>query len=137
VRAAIRNGVRYLLESHHLEKADYPLGGARSKSPVWFRLNFPLFYQADILFVLRVLGELGRLRARGAHGALDWLEQQQKPNGHFRGASPFRSRTWSALGNAEETNRWVTLQALQILKRAGRLPGKDSRRPGPTIPGYR
>lgn len=121
VRAAIRAGADFLLDSHSLVKADYPSGGSRGISSLWFGLNFPLFYQADILFTLRVLGELDLLGASGAKPALDWLEGQKKPNGRWQGSSPFRQRTWSALGDREETNRWVSLQAFRILRQARRL----------------
>jgi len=54
--AAIQGGLAFLLESHSLLKADYPTSGR--VHTLWSRLNFPLLYQADILFVLRVLAEL-------------------------------------------------------------------------------
>jgi hypothetical protein len=115
---AIRLGIRFLLEDHRLEQADYPGGRV---NPMWFKLSFPLFYHADILFTLRVLDELEALDHRGARAALDWLEAKRRPDGRWKGTSPFRPRTWREMGNPEETNRWVTLQALRILRHAGRI----------------
>jgi hypothetical protein len=86
-----------------------------------------MFYQVDILFTLRVLAELDALAQPGAQAALDWLAQQQKPNGRWRGRSPFRQRTWPALGGREETERWVSLHARRILQQAGRLPPLNMR----------
>jgi hypothetical protein len=79
-------------------------------------MNFPLFYQADILFVLRVLAELGALDRPGARPALEWLAARRTANGHWRGTSPFGSRTWPALAGREETSRWVSLQAAAVLE---------------------
>jgi hypothetical protein len=120
VRRAAARGLAFLLEDHHLEAADYPRPKGSGIHPLWFGLNFPLFYQADILFTLRVLGEWNALRRPGAQPALDWLEECRAENGRWRGRSPYRSRTWKSLGGSEETSRWVTLFARKILRRAGR-----------------
>ncbi len=112
--AAIQNALTFLLETYHLVEADYPTSGR--VHPLWFRLNFPLFYQADILFVLRVLAELGALDHPGARPALEWLASQRKPDGRWQGASPFKRRTWQELANPDETGRWVSLQAAIILQ---------------------
>lgn len=112
----IADGLRFLLADHPLVAAEYPMQG--KIHPLWFRLNFPLFYQADILFVLRVAGELGALGHPGTAAALDWLAARRQQNGRWRGASPYRRRTWSALTEGDEVNRWVSLQAALIEKQA-------------------
>jgi len=114
--ATIQSGLAFLLESHSLLKANYPTSSLIHY--LWFSLNFPLFYQADILFVLRVLAELGALDHPGAQPSLEWLASRRRPDGHWRGASPFRQRTWAALANPEETNRWVSLHAAIILRQS-------------------
>ncbi len=120
--AAIQQGVAFLLEDFHLIEANYPTDPTRGKThPMWSRLNSPLFYQADILFVLRTLAELRRLDHPGAQAALDWLAARRKPDGRWHGGSPYRRRTWAALGDNEETHRWVSLHAAMILRDAGRL----------------
>ena len=120
VDRAIRKGIKFLLVDHRLEKADYPVPRRGKINPLWFKLNFPLFYQVDVLFTLRVLDELGVLDHRGARAALDWLEAQRKKNGRWKGRSPYRQRTWREMGAPAETDRWVSLQALRILRHAGR-----------------
>ncbi len=112
--AAISRGLDMLLEGGHLPAGDYP--GPRVHT-IWRRLNFPLFYQADVLFVLRVLGELGALDQPAVRPALEWLETRRGAGGHWRGASPFRRRTWD-LGERAETDRWVSLQAAIVLRQA-------------------
>jgi len=119
VNAAIAQGIKWLLEEHDLMQANYPTSG--KVHPLWFRLNFPLFYQVDILFTLRVLAELGALDHPGAQAALDWLANRRTKRGRWRGASPYRRRTWEALADPIEVDRWVSLQALTVLKRAGRI----------------
>jgi hypothetical protein len=116
ITSSIELGLDFLLEQHSLIDADYPFCG--KIHPLWFRLNFPLFYQADILFVLRVLAELGALGRPGAQAALDWLVSRRKANGRWRGSSPFRRRTWGVLADREDTDRWVSLHAAIVLREA-------------------
>jgi hypothetical protein len=111
---AIEAGLDFLLTSHVLSMANYPPD--TRINPLWFRLNFPLFYQADILFVLRVIAELDALHHVGAKSALEWLADKRMRNGHWRGASPYRQRTWEGLADKEETNRWVSLFAALIFQ---------------------
>ena len=119
---AIQQGVEFLLGSFRLVEADYPTPNGGRVHPLWFKLNHPLFYQADILFTLRVVEVLDMLDHPGAQAALDWLAQQRGRNGRWSGSSPFRQRTWRELGDREETGRWASLHAARILQRAGRLP---------------
>jgi hypothetical protein len=115
VDAAILSGLDFLLKEHSLVEADYPVPENGKIHSLWGKLSFPLFYQADILFVLRVLGELGELGHPGARPALEWLESRRGRDGRWRGSSPYRQRTWLALGDRGETDRWVSLQAAIIL----------------------
>jgi len=112
---AISQGVKFLLDSFRLIEANYPSQENGGINPIWFKLNFPLFYQVDLLFTLCVLDELDMLNHLGAQAALDWLEQRRGRNGSWLGSSPFRQRTWKELGDREETNRWVSLHATRIL----------------------
>jgi len=118
---AIARALEFLLASFRLSDANYPIPNNAAVNPIWFALNFPLFYQVDILFTLRVLDELELLDHPGARAALDWLEQRLGRNGHWPGGSPFRQRIWRELGDRADTDRWVSLQAALILKHAGRL----------------
>jgi hypothetical protein len=111
VERAIRQGLAFLLAPGRLPAADYPVPDGGRVHAFWSRLNFPLFYQADVLFVLRVAAELGALGWPGAQEALAWLAGRRQKNSRWRGSSPFRRRTWPQLGGQEETSRWVTLQA--------------------------
>jgi hypothetical protein len=114
VAAAIASGLSLLLEGDRLVRADYPTSGKVHE--IWSHVNFPLFYQADILFVLRVAAELGALDHPGARPALDWLAARRRADGGWHGTSPFR--TPRGLWDREETDRWVTLQAAIVLDAA-------------------
>jgi hypothetical protein len=120
INNAIDQGLKFLLDSFHLVEANYPSEKGKI-NPLWFKLNFPLFYQVDILFALRVLDELDMLYHPGAQLALDWLEQLRGRNGRWSGSNPFRQRTWRELGDRGETDRWVSLHASRILMHAGRI----------------
>jgi hypothetical protein len=117
VQDGIQRGITFLLDKFQLVQADYPTSGKISS--LWFALNFPLFYQTDILFVLRVLAELGALDHPKAQAALEWLAAKRKADGHWKGSSPYRSCTWKAVGGAQEIDRWVSLHAALILQAAG------------------
>lgn len=123
VDRAIQQGLDFLLAPGRLPAADYPVPDDGHVHSFWSRLNFPLFYQADVLFVLRVAAELGALDRPGAQGALAWLAGRRQKNGRWRGSNPFRRRTWPQLGGPEETSRWVTLQAGTLMAVSQPSPG--------------
>ena len=115
--SAIREGLSFMLDANNsLATGDYPTPGSVHK--LWGKLSFPLFYQADVLFALRVLGELNALGHPGVQPALDWLASQRRLNGRWRGTSPYGSRTWEVRGDSEDTSRWVSLHAATVLKQA-------------------
>lgn len=113
--SVIRSGISFLLDDYELHNANYPTSGTTHS--IWSRLNFPLFYQTDTLFVLRVLAELKQLSHPGAEGALAWLIGRRTKTGKWRGSSPFRQRTWKNFADKEETDRWVSYFAASILSR--------------------
>ncbi len=120
VNHAIDQGIAFLLDSYQLVKADYPTPDNGNVHMLWSKLSFPLFYQVDILFTLRVLAELDALDQSGAQPALQWLAARQQKNGRWRGSNPYRARTWRVLSDSEETDRWVSLYAASIQKQANK-----------------
>ncbi len=118
VESAISKGIEFILENVNLI-IDLQTSLVEKKThPTWYKLNFPIFYQADILFVLRLVDELSLFDHPLAQKTLQWLQSKQKKDGRWQGSSPFRNRTYSELGDKEETNRWVTLLASTILNNA-------------------
>lgn len=118
VDLAIQSGLEFVLENVSLIIDNQPSNAEKKTHQSWYKLSFPLFYQADILFVLRLLYQVDHLDHPLATKLIKWVESKQKPNGRWMGSSPFRQRTYKALGGPEETSRWVTLQATSILKKA-------------------
>jgi hypothetical protein len=121
VKNAIKQGVDFMLQKYNLVSADYLAPDEGKVHPLWSKISFPLFYQADILMVLRILAQLHQLDQPAVRPALDWLQNRRRADGRWRGSSPFRKRTWPEMGDPEETNRWVSLQACQVLLQAGRI----------------
>jgi len=116
VQEAIESGVRFL-GRFELCKGNYPSSGPRHK--LWDRLNFPLFYQADVLFALRALADLGRVNEKPAfRNALEWLQARRRDDGRWNGASPYGSRMWTQLEPRRRPSKWVTWQALYAIKAA-------------------
>lgn len=112
VEHAIQHGLEFILDRFSLTKADYPYG--QKIQSTWFSLNFPIFYNTDILFTLRVLKELDALSHPSAQAALAWLENKRRKDGTWQGASPARRRTWAFTCGQDTVDTWVTLHALSL-----------------------
>jgi hypothetical protein len=114
VEEAIESGVRFL-GRFNLREGNYPSEGPRHK--LWDRLSFPLFYQADVLFVLRTLADLGRINVKPTFSrAVKWLEDRQRGDWRWNGASPYGSRMWTQLEQRRRPSKWVTWQALYVIR---------------------
>ena len=113
LKAAIQTGIHFLLDEYDLVSANYPYEA--KIHPVWSRINYPLFYQSDILFTLRVLKDFGALGHPNAQKAIDWLMGKRTRAGIWRGSSPFGKRTWPYTAEPDGVERWITLHALDVL----------------------
>ncbi len=114
VKEAIDSGVRFLGHSK-LCGGDYPSSGARHE--MWGSLNFPLFYQADVLFTLRALADVGRVDDVPAfREAVAWLKKQRRDDGRWNGDSPYGDQMWGQLEKRRRPGKWVTWQALYVIK---------------------
>ena len=111
VQRTLRRGVEFLL-SYRVERGRYPTDTAPSY--LWRQLSFPLFYQADVLFVLRALDAAGAIDDDRAQPAIGWLLARQDERGRWGGRSPYAARMPSRV----DASKWVTLQACTILKHA-------------------
>ena len=111
VERTLRRGVEFLL-SYKLERGRYPT--ASEPSYLWRQLSFPLFYQADVLFVLRAIDAAGEIDDPRAQPAIAWLLARQDSRGRWAGRAPYADRMASRV----DASKWVTLQVLTILKHA-------------------
>ncbi|TCN42723.1 hypothetical protein EV644_102642 [Kribbella orskensis] len=92
----------------------------------WLQPSYPPYWHYDILQALLVLSRLGLAKDPRAMDALDLLEQQRLPDGRWK----VRLQWWKPAGgtSAQEVVDWgrsgpnemVTLNALRVLKAAGR-----------------
>jgi hypothetical protein len=111
VQRTLRRGVEFLL-SYRVERGRYPTDTAPSY--LWRQLSFPLFYQADVLFVLRALDAAGAIDDDRAQPAIGWLLARQDERGRWGGRAPYAARMPSRV----DASKWVTLQACTVLKHA-------------------
>lgn len=111
VERALRRGVEFLL-SYRLDRGDYP--APYGASYLWRQVSFPLFYQADVLFVLRALDAAGAIDDPRAQSAIAWLLARQDARGRWAGRAPYSDRMPSRV----DSSKWVTLQAVTLLKHA-------------------
>jgi hypothetical protein len=95
----------------------------------WLKLGYPSYWHYDILAVLTLLARISRIDDPRAHDALDLLERKRRPDGLWAADrqwwTPPESRfahqhavvDW---GLAHQPNEMITLNALRILRAAGR-----------------
>ncbi|MBI3159778.1 MAG: hypothetical protein HYZ26_09300 [Chloroflexi bacterium] len=96
------------------------------------QLHYPLYWHYDILFALKVLSEAGFLNDPRCAEALDLLESKRLPDGGWPAEATYYQYTekkvsgrspvdWGGTSR-KRMNPWVTLDALAVLKAAGREP---------------
>jgi len=113
VQRAIERGVEFLL-SYDLVKADYPSGHG-GVSPLWFRFGFPLTYVSNMLDTLLVLARLRHGQNPRLAGAIEFMLSKQDEEGRWPlEYSP--AKTWARFGQKGHPSKWVTLNALRVLK---------------------
>lgn len=95
----------------------------------FMHLRYPHYWRYDILGALKMMAECGYLADPRCKDGLDWLESRQLADGGFpaddrlytittREVSGRSAVAWGSVGKA--MNPWVTLEALGVLKAAGR-----------------
>jgi hypothetical protein len=112
VEAAIEQGVDLLLSVPLLE-ATYPTPSRVSNR--WFKLGFPLAYQADVLEAMTVLAKAGRGVHPHVQAGTEWLLARQDDAGRWP-LEQVPGKMWASFGQVGQPNKWVTLRALTLLK---------------------
>lgn len=119
VVAALDAGAEFLL-SRDPAVADYPMGYGNTKpSGSWFKLGFPSGYVSNVLEVLEALTELDRIEEPRLGHALDWLVDQQRPDGRWLNRYAYNHKTWGDIEKQGKPSKWVTLRACTVLRAAG------------------
>jgi hypothetical protein len=93
----------------------------------WLRPRYPPYWHYDILQALLVLSRMGKARDPRAADALDELERRRLPDGRWRAYGQWWKPIDSAVtpevvdwGHSGEPNPMITLNALRVLRSAGR-----------------
>ena len=98
--------------------------------PEFLRLHYPCYWHYDILFGLTVMAEASFVRDQRCQGALDQLEAKRLPDGGFPAEGKYYTTANAKSGrslvnwggvNQRRMNPFVTVEALYVLKEAGRL----------------
>jgi hypothetical protein len=112
MKKCIQRGTEFFL-IHHLYKADHH--NYRVIKPEWLDFNFPIFWY-DILRGLLVITELGYSRDERIQDALSVLLKKQTEDGKWNLEKTPSGRMHASFGKAAEPNKWVTINALKVLK---------------------
>jgi len=97
----------------------------------WLLLRYPSYWHYDILSILKVLAETGKIQDKRCNDSLVLLEAKRLPEGGFpkedrfcQTANPekryYTPGDWQSV-NKKKINEWVTIDALYILKKAKRI----------------
>jgi len=113
VEVTIEKAVGYLLK-HHIYKRSHNLN--RVSKPGWLRFGFPLMYQDDVLEILGILTELGYKDDR-MQEAIDLVISKQNDDGRWKLGSTFNGRFHTNIESKGKPSKWITLNALRMLKR--------------------
>ncbi len=109
----IARGAEFLL-MHRLFKADHH--DFKIIKQNWLKFGFPWFYRYDVLRGLLVLTKLGYTRDERLNDALELLLAKQGPDGRWVLESTPTGRMHASLGPKGKPSKWVTLNALRVLK---------------------
>ena len=113
VKSTIKKAVDYLL-LHHIYKRSHDL--SKKSKPGWLKLGFPHMYQTDILEILDILTKLG-VHDERMQDAMDIVVAKQNNEGRWILESTFNGRFLTNIEVKGKPSKWITLNALQVLKR--------------------
>ena len=114
VERTIAEGPEFALR-HHVHKRSHD--PAKVSKPGWLRFGFPLMYQTDLLEILGILTALGYHdeRMQEAH---DLVAGKADAQGRWTLESSFNDRFLVPIETKGEPSRWLTLEALRVLRAA-------------------
>jgi hypothetical protein len=93
----------------------------------WLQLHYPPYWHYDILQALLILSRMGKVTDPRANDALDELERRRRPDGRWEADWQYWKRDehkttevvdWGRKG---QPNEMITLNALRVLRAAGRM----------------
>ena len=124
VRAAVDRAAELFLK-HRLFRSCH---GEGVIDPRWTQLHYPVYWHYDILQALRVLDRVGKLNDPRTREAFDLIESKRAKDGTWRAEGRFWHRGPVNAPNTEVVdwgtdgaNEMITLNALRVLARSGRI----------------
>lgn len=117
VKKAIQQGVDFFFGVDP-STADYPNGWAAKPSGNWWKFGFPVFYVTDILQIAEALVRLGYGKDKRLKNTLELIRSKQDEAGRWPLEYNYDGKTWMRFGKMTESNEWVTMRALRVLKSA-------------------
>jgi len=114
MKRAVEHGAEFLL-MHRLYKADHH--SFRVINRHWMRFSFPWFYGYDTLRGLSVLTKLGYINDSRLADAVKLMIQKRRPEGTWLLEAAPIGRMQANLEPVGKPSKWVTLNALKVLKR--------------------
>ena len=114
ITRTIEQGAEYLLR-HRIYKRSHDTD--QIANPRWLRFGFPLLWGMDIPEVLRVLLGLG-YRDERMQDALELVASKQDMQGRWLMEDTFNGRFLVNIEKKGKPSKWVTLNALRVLKAA-------------------
>ena len=112
VKAAIDEGMEYLLK-HHIFKRSHNL--SKVSKPEWLHFGFPLMYETNVLEILDIMTGLGTHDER-MQEAVDLVMSKQDRNGRWIQDNARSGRYIVGVERNGLPGKWVTLQALRVLR---------------------
>ena len=117
IEKAIQTGVDFFFSTEP-SKADWPTRLGDKPSRNWWKFGFPVFYVTDLLQVAEALVALGYAQDPRLANSLELIQSKQDEQGRWALEYDYIGKTWGNYGVKKEANKWVTLRALRVLKRA-------------------
>jgi hypothetical protein len=119
IKRAIEAGLDFFF-SVDPATADYPSSKSGVPDIRWWQFKYPDFYATDILKVAEALTALGYGSEPRLTNTLELIRSKQDESGRWALDWVYKSRKmWVHYGALGQPNKWVTLRALRVLKRAG------------------
>jgi hypothetical protein len=113
LKNVIDRGVEYVL-AHHIYKRSHDL--SKVSKPSWLRLGFPKMWQIDVLEILQILTKLG-VKDERMQEAIDLVVSKQNDEGKWLLEDTFNGRFLVNVERKGKPSKWITLNALRVLKK--------------------
>jgi hypothetical protein len=112
VKETIKKGAEYLL-LHHLYKSSHDPSVIAKR--FWVNFAFPTLWKTDALEMLGVMVKLG-YRDKRMQDAVDLVISKQDEQGRWKMEQSYNKRLLVGLEKDGKPSKWITLNALRILK---------------------